>query len=118
MFHKPNRFHVLTLSLGSLLTLAALGWGGTAQAIEAKAAQPSVTVSYRDLDLARVGDVHTLYRRLQQAASDVCMPTPPKELSRYMQWQRCYRTALDSAVLEVRSPELLALYRASGSSGA
>jgi UrcA family protein len=59
-----------------------------------------------------------LYRRLRQAASDVCMPASPAQLSRYMQWQRCYHTALDSAVLQVRSPELLALYRSSGSPGA
>jgi hypothetical protein len=35
-----------------------------------------------------------------------------------MAWSRCYYAVLDSAVIEVRSPELLALYQASRSSGA
>jgi hypothetical protein len=33
------------------------------------------------------------------------------ELARHLAWERCYSAAVDSAVMQVRSPELLALYR-------
>jgi UrcA family protein len=114
MLTKSNRLNVLTVSLSALLGLAAATGVCTAKADEA----PSVTVSYRDLDLARPQDVQKLYKRLKYAAASVCTPVPQQELSRYAKWQRCYNAALDSAVLEVPSPELLALYRSSGAAGA
>jgi UrcA family protein len=116
MSTKSNRPNVLTFTLSSLLGLAAaIGIGGGAQAAET----PSITVSYRDLDLSRPGDVKVLYHRLSQAASRVCMGEPAEwDLSRHLVWSRCYYAVLDSAVTEVRSPELLALYQASRSSGA
>jgi UrcA family protein len=112
MFTKPNRL----LTLSALLGLSAVAMG--AQASNAAPAAPSVVVSYRDLDLSRPGDVRTLYRRLQHAAASVCVPVSQLELSRYMAWQRCYNSALDSAVMAVRSPELLALNDSAHSSAA
>jgi UrcA family protein len=116
MSTKSNRPNVLTFTLSSLLGLAAaIGIGGGAQAAES----PSITVSYRDLDLSRPADVQVLYHRLGKAAASVCMVEPAEwDLSRHLAWSRCYYSVLDSAVTEVRSPELLALYRASRSSGA
>jgi UrcA family protein len=115
MIMKANRSHVLTACLSSLLGLAAtIATVDSAQAAPA----PTVTVSYRDLDLSRPTDVQALYRRLQHAAAEVCGPVPEGELPRYLAWQRCYHIALDSAVLGVRSPELLAIYRASPDGGA
>jgi UrcA family protein len=106
---RPNRFNVLTLTLTSLLGVgAAIGAASAAQAHE----MPDVTVSYRDLNLSRSADVQVLYRRLERAASSVCMQVPAWELSRHLAYSRCYNSALDSAVLAVRSPELLALDRA------
>ncbi len=104
MITRTRRSHVITLTLSLLGAGAALGVGN-----DASAATPAVTVSYSDLNLAQPADVQTLYQRLQRAAAAVCNPAPERELSRHLAYTRCYQTALDSAVLEVGSPELLAL---------
>jgi UrcA family protein len=105
---KINRFNVITLTLTSLL-----GFGAAMAAADAAASNgPDVTVSYRDLDLSRPADVRTLYRRIENAAASACLSAPPTvELARHLAWERCYSAAIDSAVMQVRSPELLALYR-------
>src|ERR1700693_1126029 len=93
-----NRFHVITLTLTSLLGFgSAVGAASCAQAGEA----PAVTVSYRDLKLSVPADVQTLYRRLERAAATVCTPVPTWELSRHLAYSRCYNAALDSAVMAV-----------------
>ena len=108
---KLNRFNVITLTLTSLLGFGAAMAASDAEATEATEAQ-SVTVSYKDLDLSRSTDVQKLYKRLEHAAASVCLAEPAAEqFVRHLAWQHCYNDALDSAVLQVRSPELLALYR-------
>jgi UrcA family protein len=110
---KTNRFNVITLTLTSLL-----GFGAAMAASDAKAAEPApIVVSYQDLDLSRPADARTLYQRLEHAAAAACSEAPSAaELSRHLAWSRCYDTALDSAVLQVRSPELLAIHRSSRAS--
>jgi UrcA family protein len=105
---KTNRFNVITLTLTSLL-----GFGAAMAAADAEAATGrDVTVSYRDLDLSRPADVQMLYKRIEHAAASACFDAPSAaDLSRHLAWERCYSAALDSAVMQVRSPELLALYR-------
>jgi len=105
---KLNRFNVITLTLTSLL-----GFGAAMAASDAEASNGrDVTVSYQDLDLSRAKDVRTLYARLEHAAASACLDEPAAaELSRHLAWEHCYSAALDSAVMQVRSPELLALYR-------
>ena len=105
---KSNRFNVITLTLTSLL-----GFGAAMAAADADASTSrDVVVSYKDLDLSRPADVRTLYKRIENAAASACVGAPPTvELARYRAWDRCYGAAMDSAVLQVRSPELLALYR-------
>ena len=106
---KTHRIPVITLTLTSLLGLgAAAGAVSCAQAAEA----PSIKVSYQDLDLSRTTDVHTLYRRLEHAAAAVCADMPSESLAQRAVYTRCYQSALESAVLDVRSPELLALDKA------
>lgn len=106
---RTHRIPVITLTLTSLLGLgAAAGAVSCAQAAEA----PSVTVSYRDLNLSRPTDVRTLYQRLERASAQVCGDMPSENLAQHLAYTRCYESALESAVLEVRSPELLALDRA------
>jgi UrcA family protein len=105
---KHNRLNVITLTLTSLL-----GFGAAMAAADADASTGrDVAVSYRDLDLSRPADVKTLYRRIEHAAASACLTAPPAaDLSRHLAWERCYSAAIDSAVMQVRSPELLALYR-------
>lgn len=111
-----NRLSVITLTLTSLL-----GFGAAMAASEARAdPTPAVVVSYQDLNLSRPADARTLYRRLEQAASESCGTEPAGiDLARHQAWMRCYQGALDSAVLQVRAPELLAIHaraRAAGES--
>jgi UrcA family protein len=105
-------------SIRTVLLCALISASSTFGVVQAAAPAPapSVSVSYRDLDLSRPEDVGVLYHRLQQAAASVCPSVPKWELTRYPTYQRCVTAALDEAVLQVRSPELLALHRA-GSDG-
>jgi UrcA family protein len=76
-----------------------------------RSALPSVTVAYARLDLSRPEGAQLLYRRLQQAASQVCGRIDRVDVEGYPRWQQCYDAALQRAVLQVNAPELLALYR-------
>ena len=96
-----NRFTIL-----ALCTLA-----GTTLALEksqpaASANAPSVTVSYRDLDLSRPADARVLYSRLVRAAVDVCPAAPTYELARFRAYQHCVTTVLANAVQQVHSAAL------------
>ncbi len=104
-----NRFNVVTLTITALL-----GCGAAMAASNANAATGrDVTVSYQDLNLARAADVRTLYKRIENAAASACLEAPATaDLARHLAWERCYSAAVDSAVMQVHSPELLALYRA------
>jgi UrcA family protein len=76
----------------------------------------SKTVKMWDLDLAKTGDVETLYSRVHAAANDVCRAearryrvgtrrTPPLGWS-----ERCVNDAVDAAVREVGNRRLATLH--------
>jgi UrcA family protein len=76
----------------------------------------SKTVKLWDLDLAKSGDVQTLYSRVHAAANDVCRAearryrvgtrrTPPIGWS-----ERCVNGAVDAAVRDVGNRRLAALH--------
>lgn len=96
-----NRFAILALCTVAGTTLAP----GTSQQA-ASANVPSVTVSYRDLDLSRPADARVLYGRLVQAAVAVCPAAPIYELARFEAYQRCIKTVLAAAVQRVHSAAL------------
>jgi UrcA family protein len=96
-----NRFAILALCAVAGTTLA-LGTSPHAAAANA----PSVTVSYRDLDLSRPADGRVLYVRLARAAGAVCPAVPSYELERFAAYQRCVRTVLESAVQQIHSVTL------------
>lgn len=105
--NQPSR-NCFAAGVAALLGLGATMGAGAAQPAEA----PMETVSYDDLDLSRSTDVQTLYYRLERASARVCGQAPASiELSRYLGWSRCYRSALDAAVRKISSPELQALNR-------
>jgi UrcA family protein len=58
---------------------------------------PSVTVSYRDLDLSQRTDAQVLYSRLTRAAVLVCPVVPTYELARFAASQRCVKDVLADA---------------------
>jgi UrcA family protein len=69
----------------------------------------SVTVSFRDLDLARPEDANLLYRRIQGAAKRVC-GNPGADLIEQSIWRACYRSAISDAVTKVNNPLLTAAH--------
>lgn len=99
------------LSLGATL----LGHSVLAYAdhrIETVIALPSVTVSYRDLDISKPWGLEVLYSRIQSAARGVCsLDQPPRELARAHAARTCYRSAVDNAVNQINRPMLTALHR-------
>jgi UrcA family protein len=109
---RTRHINVITVTLSSLLGFgAAIGCASSAHADEAT----EVKVSYADLNLSQPVDVQTLYRRLRNAAASVCSQYQSRELAVHHAYTRCYESALESAVAEIRSPELLAVDRAAHS---
>jgi UrcA family protein len=72
---------------------------------------PDMIVTYQDLNLANQADVRVLYGRLKAAAGDVCGNVPAQELQRHRAFERCYRAALEDAVMKIDVPQLQAMYQ-------
>lgn len=76
-------------------------------------AAPSITVSYRELDISKPSGLEVLYSRIQQAARSVCrLGDSRQELSRERIARKCYQTAVEDAVRQINRPTLTALHRA------
>ena len=82
----------------------------------ARADAPTRTVKAWDLDLTKAEDVRTLYRRLQNAATEVCdaETRQHRQITRAhapQGWsQRCVQDAVDSAVRGVDNRRLAAVH--------
>ena len=74
------------------------------------AAGRTVTVNYRDLNLATIDGAITLYQRLKGAARTVC-EGPLTGIAAYQEWRSCYDAAMADAVAKVNNPLLTAVYR-------
>ena len=100
----------------STVTIATLLSAATVASAAAVGNAPSKAVKAWDLDLAKAGDVATLYERVRTAATDVCRA----EIKSYYRntrtrapsgWQeRCVQNAVDSTVRRVANPALAALH--------
>ncbi len=104
----------LAVPLGAAALVTALIFAGVSAGVDAKAADLSppsrVMVGYADLDLSRPSDTQVLYQRLERASANVCGRMDPMNLGARERWQHCYRDALQRAVMQVNSPQLLALH--------
>jgi UrcA family protein len=71
----------------------------------------SRTVRYDDLNLSTQAGVQSLYRRIQNAARDVCGPedVPGTRLTSRA-WKDCVSGSIRQAVLSVNKPALTAYY--------
>jgi UrcA family protein len=70
----------------------------------------SRTVSFADLNLGGVGDQHTLFQRLQNAARAVCKTREARTTAEMRSSRNCYEEALDAAVTEVGNPGIISLH--------
>jgi len=84
----------------------------TAQAGDMRAAGPQQVVRYADLNLASHAGVAVLYRRIQNAASQVCGPVDRRQLSQVAAAKPCIDGAIAEAVSAINSPMLTSQYLA------
>ena len=93
-------------------TLAALSFGGLAQAAPA----PSMAVDVRGLHLNSPADVQVLYQRVSQAAADVCARLPrDMYVSQNDRMENCDRPTLQAAFKTMPAPMAAALQAHSAS---
>lgn len=111
-----RRSQSLTLLAALSSTVLALG-AGVAMAAIPLDPTPAAIVRVRDLNLSKPADVATLYGRISRAASSVCNAANPSPLPHMSYSLRCYRDAMDRAISQIDSPELVALYRVKMSQG-
>jgi len=101
----PRALEVLAVSAFALLSALSHGRAAAADT------PPSEHVRYADLDLNRPAGIETLYRRLSQAARNVCESYSSSHTPD-MQWQRrrCVALAMANAVKDVGNPALTARF--------
>jgi UrcA family protein len=100
---------ISSLTVATVMSLTAVASASAADA-------PTRTVKAWDLDLAKRGDVETLYERVRAAANDVCRAETERNYRNTrvrapLGWrERCEQDAVDTAIREVRNPALAALH--------
>ena len=94
--------------LAGALTLYALSWDCIAAARSNDVR--TETVRFADLNLARPAGADELYRRIQQAARDVCEPNGSAGYP--SGYQKCRSNAIARAVADVGAPLLTEHHRA------
>ncbi len=105
--------HRISVRTAALLILPALFIARSALADVAPEAPLAVTVHYDDLNLNRAGDVASLYKRIKNAATEVCQPVQgPESVSRalWTAWNQCFYHAIGEAVHAVHNDRLSAYY--------
>lgn len=87
-------------------------------ATAASAGAPAIVVRYGDLDLSREEGLRVLYRRLRQAAAQVCRPEEGRDLTRRRRSRECREAAISDAVARSGNARLSAMHAARGASRA
>ena len=95
--------HLKTVLVGAL-TLYPLSWDCLAAA--SSIGVRTEVVRFADLDLTRPAGAQALYRRIQQAARDVCEPDRLRDGVYMSSYRLCLSSAIARAVIEVGSPLL------------
>ena len=85
-----------------VLSLACMGWSNPSFA-----GSDIKWVKFSDLNLDKPGDVTVLYKRIQKAATDVCIGDMPYTWGYHRRaFNRCFRRTMDKAVMKVDNPAL------------
>jgi UrcA family protein len=106
------RSNPLIVRMVALLVLPALLMTESAFAA-AEEAPPSVTVRYEDLNLNSTDGVTSLYKRIENAAAEVCRPAEgPQSVSRMLwtAWNECFYHSIAQAVKAVHNEKLSAYH--------
>ena len=67
-------------------------------------------VNYGDLDLDTEAGARVLYRRLRQAAGEICTSIESMDAVLRATWSACYHNAMTSAVASVNKPRVTVLH--------
>lgn len=105
-----NRVIVRRAALAALPALLICGSAFAAGVVDAPAA---VTVHYDDLNLNSTQDIAGLYKRIESAATAVCLPAEGPHLASGIQstaWHQCFYHALANAVHSVHNAKLSAYH--------
>jgi UrcA family protein len=101
-------------SITSVIAASLLMLSWAACSPQARAADETVVgakkVSYGDLNLNTGAGARVLYRRLRQAAGEVCTSFESMDAVLRATWTACYQNALNSAVASVNKPAVTALH--------
>jgi UrcA family protein len=93
-------------------SLVVLSWAACSP--QALAADDTVIgvkkVNYGDLNLDTEAGARVLYRRLRQAASELCTSIENMDAVLRATWSTCYHNAMNSAVASVNKPRVTALH--------
>lgn len=106
MTHASTRSMSLAPGLVTLLSLCSVA----VQTARADEPARQVKVSYADLNLSSTQGAEKLYRRIKNAAGEVCYPREERNLALMATRRACIHTAMSDAVTHVGSPTLVAVY--------
>jgi UrcA family protein len=97
-----SKFSMLCLSALAASLLAATASAGAVYGWSDQ--PPSVTVRYGDLNLASADGRSSLYRRLRQAAQQVCPDADASDMGRFARSQACQIQAVQRALRSIGGP--------------
>jgi UrcA family protein len=107
----------ITISAAIVLGFsAAAASAGTSNSQSVSDGVNTYIVRFPDLDLSKADGVTVLYRRLRQAAANVCRPLQSRDLAMATKYGQCVDHAIAGAVTSVGSP-MLSQYHASQTKG-
>jgi UrcA family protein len=104
-----SRAKFASLLLGSLAGVMAVG---AASAASPDSGLPTVVVKYSEQSLATDGGVNDLYRRITNAAKQVCPAASIREFRALRQVEECRDQAVARAIRQIDNSRLAALYAA------
>jgi UrcA family protein len=102
------------LVLGSVAGVMA---AGAASAASADDDVPRIVVKYSEQSLATDEGVQTLYRRITNAAKQVCPDVSTRDLSRHVKSVQCQDQAISRAIRQIDNSRLAALHAVRSKNG-
>jgi UrcA family protein len=96
----------------ALGVVAAMGFCLAAHAAHADEAAPQRSVGYSDLDTGTSAGAAALYRRIKNAAAEVCGPSVTLDLTMVAAAKACQDKAIRTAVIAVNKPLVTRAYLA------
>lgn len=111
---KTDSKSTIQKSLSALAAVGIILLGNVSQAGEATDGPPQRVVKYADLSLTNSAAVEVLYRRIQNAATEVCGSVDPREFARAAQAKVCTDRAIAKAVSAINSPLLTSHFLSKG----